>query len=116
MAELVKKNAKLLKLLNKLEPRSRQQIVKHHCHNPDFVRCISNCCLNILKGNVPMNNAQLTKLKTKKKDLSEIARKKTSLKKKVAIIQKGGFLGAILPPIISALGSLFGGLIGGKNG
>jgi len=47
--------------------------------------------------------------------LRETANKTTSLKKKKQIIQKGGFLAAILPPIIGALGSLFGGLIGSRN-
>jgi hypothetical protein len=35
--------------------------------------------------------------------------KKTSLKKKRKILQKGGFLGALIPPILSVLGGLFAG-------
>ena len=116
MSELVKKNANLLKSLNKTDPKVRSKILKHHCCNPEFVRCISNCSSNILKGNVPLTHSQMSKLRLKKKDLREISHKKTSLKKKAAIIQKGGFIGAILPPIIGALGSLFGGLLGGRNG
>jgi hypothetical protein len=41
--------------------------------------------------------------------LRELALKKTSKKKRKKIIQSGGFLGAILGPIVSILGRLFGG-------
>jgi len=41
--------------------------------------------------------------------LREIALKKTSLRKKQKLIQSGGFLGALLGPIISVLGGLFNG-------
>ena len=36
-----------------------------------------------------------------------LASKKTSLKKKRRIMQKGGFLGALLPPVLGVLGSLW---------
>jgi hypothetical protein len=44
-----------------------------------------------------------------------LADKKCSLKKRKHILkQKGGFLGALIPIAVSALSSLFGGLIGKK--
>jgi len=41
--------------------------------------------------------------------LRKLVLKKTSLKNKRKIVQTGGFLGALLGPIVSVLGSLFGG-------
>jgi len=41
-----------------------------------------------------------------------LASKKTFLKKKRQILQKGGFLGALLPPVFGVLGSL---LLGNAN-
>ena len=62
-----------------------------------------------MKGNVPLNTSQKKKLGTKKNILRQIALKKTSIKKKQRLIQSGGFLGALLGPIISVLGGLFNG-------
>jgi len=62
-----------------------------------------------LKGNVPLNTFQKKKLGIKKNILRQIALKNTSLKKKQKLIQSGGFLGALLGPIISVLGGLFNG-------
>ena len=111
MADNLKRHAPLLKLMHKVSPKFRKQLLKKHCKGP-FVRCISNCCLNVLKGNVPMSRGQLNKLRRRKHLLRQLASKQTPVKKKVSIIQKGGFLAALLPPIISVLGSFLGGLIG----
>jgi hypothetical protein len=40
--------------------------------------------------------------------IRKLVLKKTSLKSKRKIVQTGGFLGAILGPIIKVLGGLFG--------
>ena len=58
---------------------------------------------------------QMKRLHREKKNLRAIALKKTSLKKKRKIFQKGGFIGAILPPILTVLSSLLGGLVGGNG-
>ena len=44
------------------------------------------------------------KLKRNKKDLRLLSAKKTSLRKKRHIVQKGGFLGALLKPVLALLG------------
>ena len=73
----------------------------------EIVDCISECCVNILKGSVRLTPKQKSYLSKHKQKLGEIAKKKVSLKQKKQIIQHGGFpLGAILAPIASVLGSL----------
>ena len=65
-------------------------------------------CQNVLKGNVPLTNPQMSKLRPRRHDLRALplSIKKTSLAKKRKIIQKGGFLSALLAPALSALAGL----------
>ena len=49
----------------------------------EFIDCVSECAKNIIKGNVPLNPAQLRRLCRER----VLALKKTSLKKKKRILQ-----------------------------
>jgi len=64
-----------------------------------------------LRGNVPLTSKQTTKLRRNKKNLRSLATKKTSLKKKRQILQKGGFLAALLPPVLWLQGGALSGVI-----
>jgi hypothetical protein len=57
----------------------------------------------------------LKKLSRHKHTLRALALKKTSLTKRKKLLQKGGFLAALLPAIIPALASLLGGLFNHAN-
>lgn len=114
MTESLRKHAPLLSLLHRASPKLRRTLLKQKC-NREFVKCISNCCLNLLKGNVPLSRDQLRKLRVKKNVIRKVADSKTTLTTKKKLIQKGGFLSLILPPLIGALGSLFGGLLGSRS-
>src|SRR5215470_12915184 len=114
MSESLRKHSSLLRLLHRSSPKLRRALIKKNC-NGEFIRCISNCCANILKCNVPLNRAQLLKLRRKRHIVRKLADTKTSIAVKKRIIQKGGFLGLILPPLVGALGSLCGGLIGSRG-
>ena len=72
----------------------------------EFLDCISEYAKNIIKGNVPLTSRQMTELRRKRHDLRALSAKKTSLRTKRKILQTGGFLTALLPPILSVLGSL----------
>jgi len=72
----------------------------------EFVDCVSECAKNVIKGNVPLTNRQMTNLRRKKHDLRSLSKKKTSLRKKRKILQKGGFLSALLPPVLTVLSGL----------
>lgn len=114
MSKTLKKFAPQLRYLNKVNNKLRIKWLKKNC-NKDFVNCVCECVKNILKGNVPLSDRQTKELKRRKLTLRKIIRKKLSLQNKRKIIQKGGFLGAILPPIISVLGGLLGSVFGRKN-
>lgn len=108
MSKLLSKHTNLLRALHKASPSHRSKLLKKHC-NRDFVCCITECVKNLLKGNIPLSELQKKKLSAKKKVLRQIALKKTPLRKKQKLIQSGGFLGALLGPLVSILGGLFNG-------
>ena len=98
----------ILKRINKLGDKAKRQYVKK-C-NKEFVDCVSECA-KTLRGNVPLTSNQTTKLRRNKKNLRSLATKKTSLKDQRQILQKGGFLAALLPPVLSLLGGVLCGVI-----
>ncbi len=106
-----KKTSKLRKIFEKVRilslatPRVRRQLIQRG--GREIVDCVSECCVNILKGNVQLSPKQKSRLTKYKHKLREIAKKKVSLQQKKKIIQRGGFpLGAILTPVASVLASL----------
>jgi hypothetical protein len=103
-----------LKRISRLGEKAKKKIIKD-CDRK-LIECFCECSKNILKGNVPLKGRQLKRLRREKNNLRALALKKTSLKRKRKILQKGGFIGAILPPVLTVLSSLLGGLIGGNNG
>ena len=108
MSSKLHRNANLLRALHIASPNTRRRLLKDHCDG-DFISCVVECVRNLLKGNVPLTNPQKKKLASKKKHLRLMLLKKTSQKKKRTLIQSGGFMGALLVPIISILGGLFNG-------
>lgn len=104
MSELIKRNLPIMKRLRRIGDKKRRQFVRQ-C-DADFLNCISECCENLLKGNVPLTDRQMKTLRSKKQDLRTVAKKSTPLKTKRKIVQKGGFLNLLLPaiiPIVSAI-------------
>ena len=106
MSQKLKKFAPLLRKLYKAKPKAVKKILKDKC-DKELIVCLSECCKNILKSTVKLTPGQKNKLSRHKQSLRKLVLKKTSLKTKKRIIQKGGFLGALLGPIVSILGSLF---------
>ena len=105
MFRRVRSHERSHRVLNAATPNVRKELL-HHC-DKELIKCLCECAQNVLKGNVPLTLSQKQKLCRHKHNLRELASKKVSKKKKTAILQKGGFLGALLTPIISLLGGLF---------
>ena len=95
----------MLKRIRKLGERAKREYVRK-C-DKEFVDCVSECAKNVIKGNVPLTDRQKTTLRRKRNDIRALSLKKTSLRKKRKILQKGGFLTALLAPVLSILGGLF---------
>ena len=104
MSSRLLKNLENLKLIKEASPNVRKHILKECKKN--ILCCICECALNILKGNVPLKKSQKSKLGRFKHKLRKLASKKTHSKVKRRIIQSGGFIGALLTPVLSFLGTL----------
>jgi len=105
MAGRVKKYGRELRVLSLASPAFAKKLMK--AADKGLVDCLSECAVNILKGNVALNQTQKKKLQRHKYNLRNLAGKKVPLTEKRRILQKGGFLGLLLKPILSVLGGLF---------
>jgi hypothetical protein len=107
MSKTLKKYTSYLRALQKSSPKVRQKLAKKNC-SPEFIECICECAKNVLLGNVDLSAQHKRQLKRHRLSLRKLVLKKTSLKAKKKIVQSGGFLGALLGPIVKVLGGLFG--------
>ena len=111
MSARLQKHGSTLRFLCKSKPSIIFSIIKDA--DKDFIDCVSECFCNILKRNIALTPKQKSKLLKYKTALRSVAKKSTSLKKKKALIQKGGFLSALIGPllgaVIPAVSSLFKG-------
>ena len=80
---------------------------------PPLQHAIRECAYNVIKGSIPLTEKQRKALKKNNNPdcVRELARKKTPLKKRLAIEQKGGFLASLLVPVIT---SILGGTLSGS--
>lgn len=104
MTKRVKKFTDTLNYLSSCDKHTGKAII--NTAKPELINCFSDICHNVLKGKVNLSDSEKKKLGKYKNHIRKIANKKTTQKSKKILIQKGGFLGAILAPL---LGSLFGG-------
>ena len=109
----VRKILSELKRLRRMSKKDRHKYLKT-C-DESSVDCVCECMRNLLKGRVPLKTKQLKALKRFKKFIRKAASKKTSRKKRRKTLQKGGFIGAILPPLVAGLSGLLGTLLN-RNG
>lgn len=108
MSRRVREFAPTLRLLNRCS-ESEKKVYLKSILNKDLIHCICECAQNLLRGKVPLNRRQKSALIRRKNSLRELVKRSVSLTKKKKIIQSGGFLGALLGPIVSILGGLLGG-------
>lgn len=102
MSHNVKTHVPELRVLAKCTPRQRKAFLEHATKT--LITCLSECCSNTLKGNVPLTASQKKTLSRYKKHMRKAADKRNSHKvRKDTFVQKGGFLSAILGPILRLL-------------
>jgi len=100
MTSRIKRHIPFIRQLNnKSEKKTRDKYIKRASQEEIYTIC--ECALNICKGNVPLSNKQLTKLKKYQRNLHHLAFGKSNLQtKKRYIIQKGG---GLLPIIVASV-------------
>lgn len=105
---LCKKHIAILQVLQHLNKDQRDAVLRKA--DSSTIRCICECALNVLRGNVPLKPEQKKKLQRHARVLRRLAAKKGCWKsKKRYVVQSGGFLPLLLAPI---LGTVLSNLIG----
>ena len=105
MTDRLRRNVDFLRMLAKGNSTKRKRLLA--CAHKDLIQCISECALNVLKGNVKLSSVDLKRIKRHRKLVRTLAEKKTALKKKrELLIQKGGGLPALLIPILTLVSTL----------
>ena len=94
-----KKHGSMVIAMMQATPQTRKKLVKDS--PSEVIRCVSECCHNVLKGNVHLSSAQKKKLYPNRQHLRRLASKSISVKKKKQILnQKGGFLSLLAPALL----------------
>ena len=105
MADRLKKHLELMKILHKAKPKLKKGILANV--DDDVIKCICECCLNILKGNVEITDQQKVKLHRYKRQLYALCERKPLKAKRAILNQTGGLVPAVLGPLLAIVGSLF---------
>ena len=105
-----------LLLLAKSRPAAAKKILKSA--SSTVIRAIAELALNCLNGVIPLSSCAKNKMKKYKSNMRHIAGK-SNLSSKRRVIQRGGFLGALLgaalPLVIKGVSSLVGRIKRSKN-
>ena len=111
MAKRLQRNIELLKILKSCKSRKDQNCILKLA-NKDLIQCLCDCAHNILQGNVKLSKQKKDLLKKYSSALRELAKKNGGIeKKRKFLIQKGGFLPALLGPIIGIASGLISQLV-----
>lgn len=106
MSSRIKRQAPLLKLLSKAKPATVRAVIKEA--DKDLVDALCECALNVLSGTVSLSKPARKKLLRHKSTLRCLSGKSLSTHRKKVLLQKGGFLGALLGPVLGILGNVLG--------
>ena len=101
MSKRLVRNADSIKQLSKCRHKKRRNKYLAES-NDDLIRCLVECVYNVLKGTVPLNQKQKKALKRHTTALRDLSKIRQTTKARHILQQKGGFLPAILLPIVAA--------------
>lgn len=100
MAERLKRNHHLLSSFLKLNKKQQNSVVKHL--DQDQVKFMCELCINLMNGNLPIDEATKRKLLSHKHKIRKLVDRKCVLKTKKRVIQRGGFVPALLAALAPA--------------
>ncbi len=105
MSARLKSQLPLLKVIQGASPKLRKTLLENL--NKETLRCLCDCCHNILSGNIPLNPSQRKQLFRHRSTLRKLGTKGLSLRsKKRILVQKGGFVSALLTPLLGVAATL----------
>ena len=97
----MKQHADALRFLGKCNPQQRKAIIEHG--DAGLIDSLCECALNLLKGHVRLNPKQKKTLFKHKQRLRALTNKRMARKKKAILNQHGGFVGALLAPVLKSI-------------
>ena len=100
----LKKSFDLLKTLSECKRNMRKSILKNA--DKDLVNSVCEYVLNVLNGNVRLDQTTLNHLVKHKKTLRNLIDAKNKKRRKQILIQKGGFIEYLLPPLLQVVADL----------
>ena len=108
MSARVKKQLPTLRVLATAPPEVARALIRGS--DQRLLTCLCECAKNTLQGNVPLTQRQKARLQPYKTQLRLLANKAVSVKRKRAVVQRGGFLlSALAAPLIGLVSSLLTG-------
>ena len=94
---LIKTYGTFLEGLTHLSNKCRKKMIQES--PKEVIHCVGECCINLIKGNVRLTNAQKNQLRARKQHIRLRSSKQVPLVEKKIINQKGGaLLGLLLKP------------------
>ena len=101
----MKSNFHKLHTLKDARPKVGKAIISN-C-DKDIVNCVSECALNLLHGNVKLSDCARRKLRKYRLQLRTVVDRRVPVaRKKMLIVQRGGFLVPLLMAVLPMLASL----------
>ena len=98
---VIKKKEYVLRILAEGDPKMSKYII---CGaDRKLIHCFVDFAHNILKGNIPLGLKKKKRLGKYKEELRALRKKNTSDRRKKQILQEGGFLPALLVPILGTV-------------
>ena len=109
------KHGDVLSVLSKASPPMRKQMIDSA--SKEVIDTVCECCLNVLKGTIPLSTHQKKCLGKHRHLLRQLVQKKIPVRqKKKMLVQRGGFiLPMLLGPVLKGIaGTMLGGLFGAR--
>lgn len=91
----------LLEYMKGLKAKEQKKIIKGASR--DLLMTFSELSLNLIKKNIHLSAEEINKLRPFQSQIQELTKRRHSLKKRRQIIQRGGFLSALLGAVLPAL-------------
>ena len=101
LSKNLRDNLYMIRCLSEAKEDSRRGAMR--CCSRQLCDSMSEIAANLLKGNIPLTDRQFLTLKRHAKDIEALSKKKTRVWKRREILQKGGFLSALLGPVVRFL-------------
>ena len=97
----VRQHIEFLSYLKSIPPRRQKLLLK--AADKEILSALAEICLNLIKKNCPLTKGQIKKLIPYEKQIYEMSLRKKSVAYKKSLVQKGGFVSALLSTILPAL-------------